>query len=199
MQNPWDIRYSGNDYVYGKEPNTFFKECLSTLKPGKLLLPAEGEGRNAAWAAENSWTVTAFDQSEEGQKKALRLATEKGVTIDYHLKSVEEFNPKPEEFDAVALIYLHLPREVRVPFHQKVAQCLKPGGRLIIEAFTPKQIGYDSGGPRDLNLLYTPGYILDDFRGFTFRIGGEQEIFLREGQYHSGKASVIRFFGKKGV
>ncbi|SDC32941.1 class I SAM-dependent methyltransferase [Williamwhitmania taraxaci] len=197
MQNPWDIRYSGEDYVYGKEPNTFFKECLSSLPAGKLLLPAEGEGRNAAWAAGKGWKVTAFDQSQEGRRKALLLAQEKSITIDYNLLAVEDFNPEKDEFDAVALVYLHLHREVRIPFHQKIAHCLKPGGRLIVEAFTTKQIGYNSGGPRDLNLLYTPGYILDDFRDFTFTIGGEEEVFLNEGEYHSGKASIIRFFGTK--
>jgi len=199
INNPWDIRYSGSDYVYGKEPNNFFKECLTTLCPGKLLLPAEGEGRNAVWAAEKGWSVSAFDQSNVGRNKAILLAQERGVSINYTIKSVEEFNPTPEEFDAVALIYLHLPRETRTPFHQKIAACIKPGGRIILEAFTTKQLGYDSGGPRDINLLYTPGYILDDFRDFTFRVGGESEIFLREGAYHSGKASVIRFFGRKSL
>lgn len=197
MQNTWDIRYSGETYAYGKEPNAFFRECLSTLKPGKLLLPAEGEGRNAAWAAEKGWTVTAFDQSEEGQKKALRLAQEKGVAIDYHLVEVEAFNPKPQEYDAVAIIYLHLSPEIRIPFHQKIVECIKPGGHLIIEAFTTKQVGYDSGGPRDVNLLYTLGNIFDDFHGFTFKVGEEQQVVLKEGEYHSGKASVIRLFGKK--
>lgn len=199
INNPWDIRYSGCDYVYGKEPNSFFKECLSTLRPGKLLLPAEGEGRNAVWAAERGWSVSAFDQSNVGRNKAILLAQEKGVSINYTIKSVEVFNPTPDEFDVVSLIYLHLPREIRTSFHQKIAASIKPGGRIILEAFTTKQLGYDSGGPRDINLLYTPGYILDDFRNFTFNIGGEAEVFLREGAYHSGKASVIRFFGRKRV
>lgn len=199
IDNPWDIRYSGSDYVYGKEPNSFFKECLSTLRPGKLLLPAEGEGRNAVWAAEKGWSVSAFDQSNVGRNKAILLAQEKRVSIEYTIKSVERFNPTPDEFDVVGLIYLHLPREIRTPFHHKIAASIKPGGRIILEAFTTKQLGYDSGGPRDINLLYTPGYILDDFRDFTFKIGGEAEVFLREGAYHSGKASVIRFFGRKRV
>ncbi|HUW05539.1 MAG TPA: methyltransferase domain-containing protein [Williamwhitmania sp.] len=195
--NQWDARYSTEEYVYGTEPNHFFSECLRSLKQGKLLLPGEGEGRNAAWAAQLKWQVDAFDQSTTGQEKAFRLAKDRGVKFNYQIMSVEDFGAKPNTYDAAAIIFLHLPQPLRSKFHRAVAESIKPGGHIIIDAFSQKQIDFNSGGPRDIEQLYSKDSILGDFPDFDFEICREEETILREGNFHTGKASVLRFFGAK--
>ena len=113
MKQFWDERYSSKAYAYGTEPNAFFKEKLSIIPPGKLLLPAEGEGRNAVFAAMQGWEVTAFDQSKEGKRKALLLAGEKGVKLDYLVGTLEDMAFEAESFDAIGLVYAHFPAELK--------------------------------------------------------------------------------------
>ena len=100
----WDQRYAESEYVYGINPNEFFKQELDKLVPGKILLPAEGEGRNAVYAAEKGWVVSAFDQSEEGRKKSMLLAADRKVTIDYHIRDLETHDYPVDHFDAIALV-----------------------------------------------------------------------------------------------
>lgn len=197
MKNGWDARYSTEEYVYGTEPNHFFAECLKALEPGKLLLPGEGEGRNATWAAQMGWRVDAFDQSIAGHEKAMRLAKERGVKFSYQILGVEQFVAKHDAYDVTALIFLHLPQPLRSKFHRAVAESIKLGGHIIIDAFSQKQIDFNSGGPRDLNLLYSKESILGDFPDFDFDVCREEEVNLHEGNFHTGRASVLRFFGQK--
>jgi hypothetical protein len=63
MNNFWDERYADEEYVYGTTPNQYFKQELEKLTPGKILLPGEGEGRNAVFAATQGWKVTARSKS----------------------------------------------------------------------------------------------------------------------------------------
>nr|WP_299703620.1 class I SAM-dependent methyltransferase [uncultured Pontibacter sp.] len=197
MQQFWNDRYRQQEMVYGSEPNVFFKEQLQGLKPGKLLLPAEGEGRNAVYAASQGWDVLAFDYSEAGQAKALALAAKQGVSIDYRLADAEGFKTEPESFDAVALIYAHLPADLRQALHRKVQQWLKPGGIIILEAFHPKQLGYTSGGPKDESMLYTADMLLQDFAGMEVKVLEEKEVTLNEGAHHSGAGFVTRLVATK--
>ena len=140
MQEFWNERYSQEEMIYGSEPNEFYKEQLAKLKPGKLLLPAEGEGRNAVYAAAHGWKVEAFDYSEAGQAKAKQLAQKQGIKLKYEVADASTFEAKPNSFDAVALIYAHFPVALRYTLHRKVVQWLKPGGTLILEAFHPTQL-----------------------------------------------------------
>jgi cyclopropane fatty-acyl-phospholipid synthase-like methyltransferase len=198
MRNFWDERYSQKEFIYGAEPNVFFAEQLEKLKPGKLLLPAEGEGRNAVYAAQQAWNVVAFDSSSAGQSKALQLAKEKGVYIHYQLAEADKFSSSPENFDAVALIYSHMPPDSRQALHHRIIDWLKPGGTVILEAFHPKQLqGYPSGGPKDETMLYTPDMLKKDFEGLTLTLLEEKEIELSEGSYHSGKGYVTRLVATK--
>lgn len=77
MSQFWNERYSQAEYVYGETPNVFFAAQLDKLSAGTIILPCEGEGRNAVYAASQGWEVKAFDASEAGQKKALLLAEKK--------------------------------------------------------------------------------------------------------------------------
>jgi len=163
MKNQWDERYASDEYVYGIEPNEYLKNKLANLMPDRILFPAEGEGRNAVYAASQGWATDAFDQSAEGQKKALKLAGRKGVTINYRIHSLDDWDPQPEHYDCVALIFVHLPEKLRHKVHQAVVKALKPGGVLILEAFSMHQLSRTSGGPKTAGLLYSLEQIASDF------------------------------------
>jgi len=138
--NRWNERYSDPEYAFGKEPNSFFKMEIQNLKPGKILLAAEGEGRNAVFAALNGWDVSAFDISEEGKKKALRLAEDKGVTIDYRVGELPELGFDESGFDTLALIFAHFPAPIRLAYHQMLDTLVKKGGFVLFEAFGKKHL-----------------------------------------------------------
>lgn len=197
MKEQWDERYSTAEYIYGTEPNAWFAEKLKLIKPGKILFPAEGEGRNAVHAATQGWEAFAFDQSKEGQKKAFRLATEKGVSIQYSLSDLTIFESEPEQFDAIALVFVHMPHEIRQAVHHRLCSFLKPGGHLILEAFTKEQLKNSSGGPRTELLLYEPDFISGDFKNLEFLEFTETTTLLDEGPLHRGEGCVVRLFARK--
>ena len=109
----WNDRYSKEEFAFGEQPNNYIKEQLEKLTVGTILFPAEGEGRNAVFAAKLGWTVSAFDISVEGKKKAVRLAEAHKVTIDYQVGELQTLNYQPEQFDAIALIYAHFPADIK--------------------------------------------------------------------------------------
>jgi SAM-dependent methyltransferase len=150
MKEFWNQRYSEPVYAYGTEPNAFFREQLQQLTPGSLLLPCEGEGRNAVYAATWGWQVVAFDQSEAGRNKCLQLAAARQVQVQYLIADAAQFDYGQNQYDAIALIFAHFPPELRQQVHRSCLQALKPNGVLLIEAFTPEQLQYQSGGPKML-------------------------------------------------
>jgi SAM-dependent methyltransferase len=197
MKSFWDNRYAESDYVYGEEPNVFFAEQLKLMKPGTIILPCDGEGRNGVFAAISGWTVYAFDSSEEGKAKALKLAAKRGVKINYAVQDAAMVNYANDSADVIALVYAHLPTEVRKSLHQNAVKWLKPGGSLILEAFNPSQLVNTSGGPKDVNLLYTADMLIHDFEGLQTDFMETLETTLREGKYHEGKSDIIRYVGHK--
>jgi len=193
----WDDRYSSGNYIYGTQPNRFFKEKIDHLEPGRLLLPAEGEGRNAIYAAREGWQVDAFDISEKGRKKALELAKRNHVTINYSISKYNDYEIKKDFYDGIALVYAHLHKSKRRGVHRKLVTGLKPGGHLILEAFSKEQLGNNSGGPQDLEMLYDLDELLDDFEELKIKHADEIELELEEGNHHEGTANVIRVFAQK--
>ncbi|MCA4895878.1 MAG: class I SAM-dependent methyltransferase [Cytophagales bacterium] len=189
----WNNRYGQHPTVYGDEPNEFFKAQIKSVKPGKLLLPAEGEGRNAIYAASLGWTVTAYDFSEVAKAKTLERAASLGISrIDYQVYDLGKIKLPGKEFDAVALIYVHLPMELRKHLHLQCKQSLKPGGKLIFESFSKDQLKYNTGGPKDSALLHSMSDIHGDFANLRIDELEEKLIELKEGSFHSGPASVVR-------
>jgi SAM-dependent methyltransferase len=197
MTEFWNERYATEEYAYGTEPNLFLKEKLEQLTPGKILFPAEGEGRNAVFAAEMGWTVTAFDASTEGKRKAELLASKNNVQIDYRIDNYENVSFQPEYFDCVVLIFAHTHPLKRNEYHRKLMSFLKPGGTLILEGFSKKQIANNSGGPRDIDMLFSKEELQSDFGSFSKLTITEKDYPLNEGPFHQGIASVIRAFGEK--
>lgn len=196
--NFWDERYSSKEYVYGTEPNQFFKEQLDRIIPaGKLLLPGEGEGRNAVYAAKICWEVDAFDQSIVAKLKAKRLAKKNNVTLNYSNVDLENFIMHKNYYDCAAIIFVHLAPNIRSEFHKKIIDSVKPKGKIILELFSKNQFGKNSGGPQDLNMLSSIEEIETDFKQMKTILIKEEEVFLDEGEKHRGEASVIRFVGEK--
>jgi 2-polyprenyl-3-methyl-5-hydroxy-6-metoxy-1,4-benzoquinol methylase len=198
----WDDRYRDKEFAYGEQPNEFLKEQLERLSPAKILFPAEGEGRNAVFAAQLGWSVSAYDISTEGQKKALQLAQKNNVSIDYKIGELESLNYHDEQFDAIALIYAHFPAAIKSAIHRALDKYLRKGGTIIFEAFSKSHIDYitkneNVGGPRDIESLFSVEEIKSDFINYNIIELKETEIFLNEGMYHNGQASVIRFLGRK--
>ena len=196
MKDFWNERYANEEFIYGTEPNDFFKQQLNKLKPGKILLPAEGEGRNAVYAASLGWEVTAFDMSIKGKEKALQLAKMQAVDITYEVIGIQEFQSN-EKFDAIGLCYAHFPIEIRKKAHQHVLEFLKIGGHVIFEAFAKAQLGNASGGPKNKDMLFSIEEIQNEFSQLDFELLQEKTIELSEGNHHKGKAEVIRFLGVK--
>lgn len=202
MKEFWNERYSAPEYAYGIAPNEFLAGVLAGLKPGKILFPAEGEGRNAVYAAEAGWEVSAFDLSEEGKKKADQLATSRGVILEYLVGNLSEITYPSESFDALVLIFAHFPASLRESFHSKLLTFLKPGGILILEGFSKDHLKFSSvnplsGGPKDPAMLFSEEELRSDFKGMEILSLEEKEVALKEGLYHSGRSAVIRLVARK--
>jgi len=193
----WNDRYSKDEFIYGKEPNKFFEEEVNKLNPGKILMLGEGEGRNAVYAASLGWNVDAVDQSEAGKTKATQLSSERKVKINYYVEDLYSYTPKQNHYDAAVFIFLHLEESLRSPVFKKAIDSLKPGGKIILEVFEKDQIKYDSGGPKDEELLYSLEDISEELIELEFEKFSKEIVILDEGRYHQGKASVIRFVGEK--
>ncbi len=193
--NSWDQRYKSEEYMYGKRPNDFFREQLLRFRPGKILLPAEGEGRNAVFAAKTGWQVTAFDSSEQGKKKAEKLAGENNVEIIYKGISIDGADFEENSFDLMALFFVHAMN--RKNNHLKLMRFVRPGGVVLLEAFSKKQINNTTGGPPRVEILFSIEELEEDFSGLAEKKIWEDEVFLNEGKGHFGKANVIRLIGRK--
>lgn len=197
MKEFWDDRYKQEEYIYGKTPNNFFKNEIDKLKAGQLLLPAEGEGRNAVYAAKKGWKVSAFDISEKGKEKAIRLANKNNVVINYTVESILEITYPDEQFDCAGILFVHLPPEIRRDAYIKLIKKVKKGGSVIIEVFSKKQINYNSGGPGNIDMLFDISELEEIFGTLSEIKFEEKEVDLDEGPYHQGKAVTIRGVGIK--
>ena len=202
MKQKWDERYKETEFAYGTEPNLFFKEWLPKFEPGKILMPADGEGRNGVFAAQLNWSVTSFDLSAEGQLKALKLAKENNVSLEYSVGDLEELEFEKNSFDAIGLIYAHFSAEAKSKLHQKLNTYLKPGGIIIFEAFSKSHFHFKKqnpkvGGPDNIDDLFSKEEILADFKNYEILLLAEEEIVLNEGKFHIGTGFVIRFVGRK--
>jgi hypothetical protein len=198
----WNERYAKEDFAFGELPNDYLKEQLVKLPVGKILFAAEGEGRNAVFAACQGWKVSAFDISIEGQKKATRLAAKNNVSFDYQVGELQALNYKPGEFDAIALIYAHFPAAIKSQLHKMLDHYLRKKGTIIFEAFSKNHLAYKAknekvGGPGDIDSLFSIDEIKADFNNYDCIELEEKAIYLKEGAYHDGMGSVIRFVGRK--
>jgi cyclopropane fatty-acyl-phospholipid synthase-like methyltransferase len=203
MTKMWNSRYATEEYAYGIAPNHFLKTLIDERKlVGKILFPAEGEGRNAVYAARQGLNVTAFDISIEGKKKALQLAEREKVKINYEVGNFFDLDLVNEKYDAAALIYAHFPPPLLSPYHRKIADLIKPGGIVMLEGFSKGHLPYRNanpkvGGPNKLEMLFSKASIQNDFPDFHVLKLEDIEVELNEGAFHIGTGKVIRYIGQK--
>lgn len=192
----WNERYSKRAYAYGKSPNKFLAEELAKLDPAGLLLPGEGEGRNAVYAMEHGWNVIAFDQSERAREKAIALGEERGIYMEYAVADAREFLC-PVMVDVLAYCYFHLPGNLIDEIYGRMNRYLTKKGTVLFEGFSVKNIGMGSGGPQTPSMCFTEESVRDLFSEFSQVEVWEEKIDLHEGLYHDGEAWVIRARGTK--
>ena len=194
----WNERYSDDAYHYGTAPNAWLASQAWRLpRAGDALAIADGEGRNGVWLAQQGLATTSLDQSSKGLDKARTLAQQRGVTLATLQADLTHFEWPPAAYDVVVSIYVHLPAALRLRTHAGCAQALRPGGLLILEAFTLEQMHCHSGGPRDPALLYTAELLRGDFRGLELLELLSGEVLLAEGRGHAGPARVVRLLAQR--
>ncbi len=203
MKEMWNKRYAAEAYAYGIAPNVFFREAIEKYRlKGKMLLPAEGEGRNAVYAAKNGLDVTAFDISKEGRKKALKLASKENVTINYELGEFFDLDVVNHQYDSAALIFAHFPPPLLSKYYKKVGELIRPGGMMILEGFSKNNLKLreqnpNIGGPDKIEMLFSKESIQEDFPDFEIIQLEEVKVELAEGDFHNGTGCLIRFIGRK--
>lgn len=197
--NPWDLRYEGDTYKYGREPNDFLREVSGRIPPGPVLSLAEGEGRNAVFLAGLGHRVTGVDGSAVAVDKAKRLAAERGVAdaTDFIHADLADFPIEPGAWAGVVSIFAHLPPPVRQTVHRRVVDGLRPGGVLILEAYTPDQLAHGTGGPPTAELMMGLETLRDELAGLELEVGREIEREIREGTLHRGRSAIVQIVGKK--
>ena len=193
----WDKRFSEPGYAYGTEPNGFLVSVADRIPGGNVLCLAEGEGRNAVYLAGLGYDVTAVDTSSVGLVKAEALAHDRGVTIETVNADLEEYEIEPGVWQGIVSIYCHLPPVVRAALHERCLRGLAPGGVLVLEGFTPRQLELGTGGPKNRELLMELEIIRQELPGLRLEIGREIEREVAEGKYHDGTASVVQILAVK--
>lgn len=196
--NFWDARFEGEAYRYGTEPNAFLRaEAGAFPAGGRVLSIGEGEGRNAAHLAGLGLDVTALDGSSVGLAKARRLAEARGLHIHALQADLNDYRFAPAQWDGVMNFFCHLPPALRRRVNQGIVQALRPGGVLILEGFTPEQLQFDSGGPRDPAMLWQADTLREELDGLDFAILREVRRPLAEGSGHAGMGAVVQLLARK--
>jgi SAM-dependent methyltransferase len=189
----WDARFDRDDYIFGTAPNVFLASQRGRLSPGQRALSvADGEGRNSVWLAQQGLAVTAFDLAPRGVAKARTLAARSGVTVDFHVAGVEDWDWTPERFDVVAAIFVQFaPPAVRERLFAGMLRTLKTGGLLLLQGYTPRQLEYRTGGPPNAEHLYTPQLLREAFAAHEIVELREHDDVLAEGTQHAGMSALI--------
>jgi SAM-dependent methyltransferase len=193
----WNDRYAAAHHIYGEAPNDFVAEAASQIPDGPVLCLAEGEGRNAVHLATLAHRVTAVDQSDVGLAKARRLAKGRGVEIETVVADLANYSIAAGAWAGIVATFAHLPPALRRRIHREAAAGLRPGGVFILEAYTPAQLAFDTGGPKAPELLMTLAGLREELSGLEFLIARERERDVTEGSGHTGRAAVVRILARR--
>jgi len=188
----WDKRYNADEYAYGTEPNSFLKDYCNSIPKGKVLSLAEGEGRNAVFLAKQGYSVTAIDSSIVGIDKGQRLAKRNGVEVEFIHADLVEFDLGLNQWDGVISIFFPLSSLQRKILYKKIINGLKKNGVFLLEAYTPEQLKFGTGGGEVIELMQSKKSLIDEFTGVSFNHLVELERNVIEGKYHTGMASVVQ-------
>lgn len=197
QQEFWNEKFSREGYLYGQKPNAFLVSCSSNFRKNqRLLCLGEGEGRNAIYFAKRGHNVEAIDASDVGLRKLEILAKEQSVEIDTQCLDLNEWEAS-KKYGTIVASYLHMYKNEREALFSKIKSALKPSGFFVGEFFSVNQLNFNSGGPKDAELLYTVDDFENAFPGCEYHKLEETETVLDEGKGHQGKASVIRVIIQK--
>ena len=193
----WNDRYAVAGHVYGEAPNAFVAEVAPQIPAGLVLCLAEGEGRNAVHLATLGHRVTAVDQSEIGLAKARRLAGTRGVEIETVLADLANYSIATGAWAGIVATFAHLPPALRRRVHRDVVAGLQPGGVFVLEAYTPAQLAFGTGGPKTPELLMTLAALREELSGLQFQIARERERDVIEGDGHTGRGAVVQILARR--
>lgn len=193
----WDKRYTGDKYIYGTKPNDFLREKSAALPIGDTLCLAEGEGRNAVFLASIGHKVTAVDSSAVGLAKAQELAKMSGQSLEVQTVDLANYDLGEDRWDTIVSIFAHVPPPIRQRVHAQIAQALKPGGQLLLEAYTPAQVGKGTGGPPVAELMMDLDSLRTEIIGLRFDHAVELDREVIEGVGHTGVGSVVQLIATK--
>lgn len=196
-QSFWDERYGRPGFFYGTEPNDFLRAQAAALPIGEVLCIGEGEGRNALHLARLGHRVTAVDQSEVGMAKLREHATAEQLPIEALVADLAVFDFGIARWSAIVSIFCHLPSALRTDVHRRAAAALAPGGRVILEAYTPRQLTFGTGGPSDPDMLCEAEALRAELTPLTFDHLIELEREVIEGPAHSGLAAVVQLVARR--
>ena len=188
----WDERYATDEYLYGTEANAFLTSVIDRIPPGRVLCLAEGEGRNAVWLAEQGRSVTAVDASPVGLAKARQLAAARGAHIDAVVADLADYPIPADHWDAIVSIFCHIRPDLRLDLHRRSVRGLRPGGVFVLEAYTPAQLRYRTGGPPHEAMLMTLAGLRQELAGLDFVHAVECEREVVEGRLHHGLGAVVQ-------
>ncbi len=195
----WDERYAEPELIYGAEPNDFLREMAPRIPPGPVLGLGEGQGRNAVFLAGLGHPVTAVDQSAVGLARARDLAASRGVAIHTVTADLADDDPGPGPWSGIFSIFCHVPSSIRRRLYPRCAEVLAPGGVLILESYTPDQLAYGTGGPKEPDLLCTLAELEGLLPGLVFDVGRECVREILEGALHHGAGAVVQVVAHKPV
>ena len=195
----WDARFSTDSYIFGTEPNVWLAQHRALLQPGaRVLAVADGEGRNSVWMAQQGLKVDAFDISPVGVGKAIRLAEQAGVDVNFQVSSADDFDWKVGEYDAVVAIFIQFADpDTRATLFKRMKSALKPDGLILLQGYTPKQLDYKTGGPPNINHLYTQDLLKEAFGDMSIVELSAYEDVLSEGTQHAGRSALIGLVARK--
>lgn len=196
-QQMWEQRYAAAEYVYGTEPNTFLRDHLASLPSGEALCLAEGEGRNAVFLAGTGRVVHSVDLTAAGVAKTIALAADRGVTVHATQADLAVHDIGEHRWDAIVSVFAHMPPKVRHDLHRRVVAALRPGGVLLLEAYTPDQIGRGTGGPALAEMTMTLAGLADELAGLEFVHAEERLREVQEGPGHTGVGAVVQVIARK--
>ena len=193
----WNERYSSDRYAYGMEANDFLVSMIDRLPGGKILCLAEGEGRNAVWLAEQGNEVTAVDASDIGLQKADRLAQARGVEITSIHADLADYDIGTQQWDAIISIFCHLPPALRQDVHRRCVAGLRDNGMILLEAYTPSQLEYKTGGPPVAEMMMDMRSLRSELNGLEFLHLQECVREIHEGEFHNGPGAVVQALARK--
>lgn len=193
----WNARYGEEGFAYGDQPNDFLRSVAARIPSGPVLCLAEGQGRNAVFLAGLGHAVTAVDLSAVGLARARAFAASRGLTLETLEADLSTWVAPEARFSGVVATFAHLPPPARAHMLASAVRSLVPGGVLIFEAYTPRQLAFRTGGPPEVELLVEPEDLRRELSGLRFEVLEEVEREVVEGRYHTGRAAVVRALAVK--